>query len=79
MRKLGLFAYFVTQVQKSFRGYYSRKYRQNHASRKHYIKTILLAGEDLRKQTQSYNEKLSKVDIKILNICCVKCARMKIY
>ncbi len=62
-RRISVFAYFALQVQKSFRGYYSRKYRQNHASRKSYIKNILLAGDEIRRSMQQYAENQSRVII----------------
>jgi hypothetical protein len=39
-RQICLFQYFVIQIQRCFRGYYSRIYRQDHAARKTYFKSV---------------------------------------
>lgn len=53
-RRLATFTYFILQIQKSFRGYYSRKYRQNHASRKRYLQHVVLVGQEVRESMNHY-------------------------
>lgn len=53
-RRLASFTYFILQIQKSFRGYYSRKYRQNHASRKRYLQHVVLVGQEVRESMNQY-------------------------
>jgi myosin heavy subunit len=56
-RRLATFTYFILQIQKSFRGYYSRKYRQNHANRKRYLQHVVLVGQEVRESMSAYAKK----------------------
>ena len=49
------------QVQKSFRGYYSRKYKQDHSSRKKYLKSVEEVGEKIRESMRQYAETQAEV------------------
>jgi hypothetical protein len=64
-RQLCLFQYFAAQIQRSFRGYYSRKYRQNHFSRKAYFKTIAEKNKEIREQLAKYAEEQAEVGISV--------------
>lgn len=57
-RNFAVFEYFALQLQKSFRGYYSRKYRQNHHLRKLYLENVKHAGEKVRESMDAYAEKM---------------------
>lgn len=57
-RKFAIFQYFALQLQKCFRGYYSRKYRQNHHLRKLYLQNVKSAGERVRQSMESYAEQI---------------------
>ena len=46
--------YFALLLQKTFRGYFSRKYRQNHARRKRMLQEIADKGEEVRRQMNQY-------------------------
>lgn len=59
-RKFAVFQYFALQLQKSFRGYYSRKYRQNHHLRKLYLKNVKAAGERVRQSMEEYSQRLRR-------------------
>lgn len=59
-RKLLILQYFALQLQKSFRGYYSRKYRQDHSLRKQYLKNVELAGQRVRQSMNEYAKKLTQ-------------------
>lgn len=56
-RRLATFTYFALQLQKCFRGFYSRKYRQNHASRKRYLQHVVLVGQEVRESMKIYAQK----------------------
>ena len=57
-RQLALFQYYALQLQKCFRGYYSRKYRQNHHLRKKYLENVKCAGERVRQSMEAYAEQI---------------------
>jgi hypothetical protein len=57
-RNFAMFQYFALQLQKSFRGYYSRKYRQNHHLRKLYLENVKSAGERVRQSMEAYAEQI---------------------
>ena len=46
--------YFALLLQKTFRGYFSRKYRQNHARRKQMLQDFVNKGEEIRRQMYQY-------------------------
>jgi len=54
-RQLSLFHYLSIQIQKSFRGYYSRKYKHCQAARKKYCRTLLEEGEKIRNMMKQYS------------------------
>jgi hypothetical protein len=60
-RRYSVFEYFALQLQKSFRGYYSRKYRQNHASRKQYLQHVILVGQEVRDAMDRYAQQQEEV------------------
>jgi hypothetical protein len=60
-RQLSLFNYLCTQLQKCFRGYYSRKYKHDQARRKEYCRMLVEQGEMVRKGLQQYAEELAEV------------------
>ena len=62
-RQLSLFHYLCIQIQKSFRGYYSRKYKQSMRKRKRYCQRISEEGEKVRKMMEKYSEELIQVPI----------------
>lgn len=53
--------YFVAAIQKSFRGYYSRKYKQNYASRKKYVQQVVTTAAEVRERLQIYSSNQLKV------------------
>lgn len=57
-RSFAIFQYFALQLQKCFRGYYSRKYRQNHHLRKLYLQNVKTAGERVRQSMEDYANKI---------------------
>jgi len=71
-RVFSMFTYFALQLQRSYRGYYSRKYRSNHADRKKFIGDLEETGRKVRammyqyaqdqaiREEQAENEKASK-------------------
>lgn len=48
------FNYFVIYIQRCFRGYYSRKYKQNYASRKKYVESVVNTAAAVREKTAQY-------------------------
>ena len=67
-RQLSLFHYLCIQIQKSFRGYYSRKYKQSMRKRKRYCQRISEEGEKVRKMMEKYSEEQIQVIIVIRRI-----------
>lgn len=63
IRQFARFQYFALQLQKCFRGYYSRKYRRNHARRKQYIKDVIDVGEKVRSMLKNYSEEQTEVSV----------------
>lgn len=49
-----LFQYFVLQIQKCFRGYYSRKYRSSHKKRKEFLEGIRTRAIEIREMIYNY-------------------------
>jgi len=62
-RQLSLFNYLCIQLQKCFRGYYSRKYKHDQHRRKEYCKMLEAQGEQVRQDLQKYAEELAEVRI----------------
>jgi len=54
MQRYHLIQYFVLQIQRVLRGFYSRKYRSNHASRKRFIKATKEKAEEIRGMLNNY-------------------------
>lgn len=54
-RTQSLFKCFVIQIQRCFRGYYSRRYRANHADRKAFIKNLQETGQKVRDMMYKYS------------------------
>jgi hypothetical protein len=54
-RLLSMFFFFVIQLQRSFRGYYSRKYKHNFYVRKRYIRDLAVKGDEVRVRLEEYN------------------------
>lgn len=50
-----MFHYFCLQVQRCFRGYYSRRYKHNFYSRKNYIKQVEEKGNEIRAAISKYS------------------------
>ena len=48
--------FFAVQIQRSLRGFYSRKYRANHNNRKAFIANMLTSAESIRNQLAKYAE-----------------------
>lgn len=46
--------YFVIYIQRCFRGYYSRKYKQNYAERKKYVESVVNTAAAVREKTAQY-------------------------
>jgi hypothetical protein len=57
-RRRALFDYCASQLQKLFRGYYSRRYRHDFFARKRYIRTVLHNSETLRQTLRSHEAAL---------------------
>ena len=53
-RSIRLRVYVILQLQRVFRGYYSRKFKANHKNRKAFIKHILTTAEAVRAQMDAY-------------------------
>ena len=55
-RLAGLRNYFAVQVQKTFRGYFSRKYKKDHGRRKRYLQGVEAKGNEVRETLRKYAE-----------------------
>lgn len=60
-RQVSLFHYLCIQIQKCFRGYYSRKYKHDQKRRKEYARMVAERGEEVRAQMAKYQEELAAV------------------
>lgn len=56
----------VIQLQRCFRGYYSRKYKQDHARRKQYCRMIEEKGRMVLEGMEKYLSEQSEVRVIIL-------------
>lgn len=54
LRQICLFQYFAVQIQRNFRGYYSRKYKRNHAARKAYFKAVADKNKEVLAMMENY-------------------------
>jgi hypothetical protein len=57
---LSLFNYLCIQIQRCFRGYYSRKYKHDQARRREYVRMILEQGESVRAGLAQYASELAE-------------------
>ena len=62
-RELSFFTYLCIQLQKCFRGYYSRKYKHDQARRKQYCQMLIEKGELVRQNIQQYAQELAEVSL----------------
>ena len=53
-QKEHVYMFFALQLQRAFRGFYSRKYRQNHARRKAMLQEVVDKGEAVRRTMYEY-------------------------
>jgi hypothetical protein len=60
--RLGFFHYQASIVQKSFRGYYSRRYYHDFFARKAYIQEVIIKSEKLRTELANHRQKLLERD-----------------
>ena len=58
--RMGFFHYQAHIVQKSFRGYYSRRYYHDFYARKAYISSIMHKSDALKRQLQEHRTKLER-------------------
>lgn len=54
-RMMALFKFFAMQIQRSFRGHHSRKFKANHADRKRFIATVQESGRQVRERMYQYS------------------------
>ena len=60
---MSLFQYFAAQIQRCFRGFYSRKYRQNHAARIAYFKSVSDKNEEVLAMMEEYANEQAMVSV----------------
>jgi hypothetical protein len=60
-RLLSMFFFFAIQLQRTFRGYYSRKYKHNFYNRKKYLQQLVVKGEEVRGRLTEYNRVVAEV------------------
>lgn len=60
IQRYHLIQYFVLQIQRIMRGFYSRKYKSNHASRKRFIKATKEKAEEIRDMMNEYSIRQSR-------------------
>lgn len=65
-RQLSLFNYLCIQIQRNFRGYYSRKYKHCQKRRKSYCRKLMEQGEKVRKMMETYNSEQEEVNYAIM-------------
>ena len=49
-----VFEYYAGEIQRLWRGHYSRRYKHDFYARKQYIATVVMRGNDLRKKLEAY-------------------------
>ncbi|KAJ1407590.1 hypothetical protein B484DRAFT_403764 [Ochromonadaceae sp. CCMP2298] len=59
-RQLSLFNYLCIQIQRCFRGYYSRKHKHDQARRREYVRMIVQQGEVVRRSMAQYAQDLAE-------------------
>ena len=67
-RELSFFTYLCIQLQKCFRGYYSRKYKHDQARRKQYCRMLIEKGELVRQNIQQYAQELAEVSQQCITV-----------
>ena len=75
-RQRSLFDYFTIQLQRCFRGYYSRKYRKDHAARKAYIRQIEEKNREVLEMMSQYA--LLQVSVRSLTFWCCRSSSTKL-
>jgi hypothetical protein len=63
-RQRCLFDYFTIQLQRCFRGYYSRKYKKDHSARRAYFKKVAEKNQEVLEMMSEYA--LVQVSVSIL-------------
>ena len=53
-RQRSLFDYFTIQLQRCFRGYYSRKYKKDHSARRAYFKKVAEKNQEVLEMMSEY-------------------------
>ena len=51
-----IFEYYAGEIQRLWRGHYSRRYKHDFYARKQYIATVVMRGNDLRNEKQKNSE-----------------------
>ena len=69
MRQLSIFHYYCIQIQKGFRGFYSRKYKADQAKRSQYRRALIEQSEVVRQTLQKYAEDLATVSVAVRLYC----------
>jgi hypothetical protein len=64
-RQRCLFDYFTIQLQRCFRGYYSRKYKKDHSARRAYFKKVAEKNQEVLEMMSEYA--LVQVSVSILS------------
>ena len=65
LHQSGIYHCLATLIQRTFRGFYSRKYKSNFYDRKKYLGGIVASGEKLRAQTLEHYMKSKEEDEKV--------------
>ena len=60
-REISIFHYYCIQIQKCFRGYYSRKYKHDQHRRHQYTQMLIERNELIRESLQKYADELVMV------------------
>ncbi len=58
-----MFDYFVLQIQRCFRGAYSRKYRHDFHKRKEYLHGLVAKGNQIRESMANYSRNQLEVRV----------------
>ena len=67
-RQRSLYNYFIIQIQKCYRGFHSRKYRQNHFARRAYFKQIAEKNEEVLKMMAEYAALQETVRVNLIEL-----------
>ena len=63
--RMGFFHYQASQVQKFFRGYYSRRYYHDFFARKNYIQEVIVKSNKLKVELAAHRQKLLERDARL--------------